>query len=99
MMIIDIFYDPFRGIQLNAAMPIFNGVFLGVALEVQKERFQRLRVLRIEMLPQPGISFKKCGKWCNWLVVFHQPLWKKCSSTWVHLPQVGVKIKQIETTT
>ena len=28
-------------------------------------------------------------------MVFHQPIWKICSSKWVHLPQVRVKIKDV----
>ena len=49
-----------------------------------------------------GLIWKKMEVWVYnafWLVVFvvvfHQPIWKICSSKWVHLPQVGVKINNI----
>ena len=39
--------------------------------------------------PVGSISWKKPTSW------WFQPLWKICSSKWVHLPQIGVKIPKI----
>ncbi len=37
-------------------------------------------------------SFQENNKYTSWRF---QPIWKICSSKWVHLPQVGLKIKNI----
>ena len=53
--------------------------------------------LEIHFLAEPpfeasrwnGTAYQKTPGW------WFQPLWKICSSKWVHLPQIGMKIKNI----
>ena len=50
-----------------------------------RHRSEVVPVTEMRCFRLPGFS-----RWNQtWLVVFHQPIWKICSSKWVHLPQVS----------